>query len=258
MRRFHGARSTAGAFRRRVTTDSRLFHARTLFRRSLPILTSRDLSLAAPESRGLKCLRLQCPGIRDVSKRAVITIPQTAGLLFIGGALAVWLSLPPVRELVSRIACGPLQKVAMAGSTWLLQTAGCPAVGEDTLILINESRLAVTPASSGLNTLVIATALSSAVALFLSRPLWERLLIAGSGAPLAVLCNALRIAATGIALQGSGHSSQTLTFDWPGLLTMPLCGVFLSLEILVLSRLLIPPPARDVVPVGSRRASPSA
>lgn len=193
-----------------------------------------------------------------MSKRAVITIPQMAGLLIIGGALAVWLSLSPVRDLASRMVCGPLQKIAVAGSTWLLQTAGCPAVSEGTLILINESRLAVTPASSGLNTLVIATALSSAVALFLSRPLWERLLIAASGAPLGVLCNALRIAATGITLESGSRATQALTYDWPGLLTMPLCGVLLSLEILVLSWLLIPPPARDVVPVGGRRASPSA
>lgn len=190
-------------------------------------------------------------------KRAVITIPQAAGLLVIGGALAVWLSLSLVREPVGRIAHGPLQKIATSGSTWLLQAAGYPAVGEETLILINESRLAVTPASSGLNTLVIATALSSVVALFLSRPHWERLLIGISGAPLGVLCNVLRIAATGITLESSGRGSQTLTYDWPGLLTMPLCGALLSLEILVLSWLLIPPPAREVVPVGGRRASPS-
>ena len=78
---------------------------------------------------------------------------------------------------------GPLQRIAVISSTYLLQTFGLPAVAEGNIILLSEARIGIVEACSGLRMLVVFFALSSAVALVIRRPFWERAVVVASAMP---------------------------------------------------------------------------
>ena len=75
--------------------------------------------------------------------------------------------LPEYQRLLGSWFC------TTTASTFALQTLGLPAVAEGNVILLNDVRLGVVEACSGLRMLVIFFALSTAVALLMRRPLWE-------------------------------------------------------------------------------------
>src|SRR5262249_38675591 len=159
----------------------------------------------------------------------------------------------------------PLQRVATEASTFLLQTLGRPAVAEGNLIHINEVELNVVEACSGLRMLVVFFALSTAVALLMRKPLWERLLVCVSGAPIALPTNLLRITATGLLHEAFGREVADAVFhDLAGWLMMPLALAFLSLELKLLRHLLVvPPPAAPALagalpPAAPVTAAPAA
>src|SRR5205823_12397771 len=82
-------------------------------------------------------------------------------------------------------------------STYALQTFGFAAFAEGNVIRMGEVHIGVVEACSGLSMLVIFFALSTAVAIVVSRPLWERLLLAASAIPIALASNVTRITVTG-------------------------------------------------------------
>lgn len=165
--------------------------------------------------------------------------------------LMVLLPMPTRFEVA---LAGPLQAVGTSGSTYLLQTLGYPAVAEGYVIVVQDTRFAVAETFSGLRMLVPFVAISSAVTLCVSRPVWERCLIVASGLPVAIICNVARV--TGMVLFAQSVRSE-VAHKWfhnvSGWLMLPLAVGLLFGELWILSRLLIAPPERDVVPVGSRR-----
>jgi exosortase len=151
----------------------------------------------------------------------------------------------PLPFSVSEALAGHLQLMATEASTFLLQTLGRPAVAEGTLIHLNEGTLNVEQACSGLRMLMIFFALSTAVALLMRKPLWERLVVCASAVPIALLTNLLRITATGLLHDTAGKEVADAVFhDLAGWLMMPVALAFLGLELKLLGRLLVvPPPA---------------
>lgn len=138
-------------------------------------------------------------------------IPFVAGLtLLIGGwgafrvawapiaYLFFMLPLPYTAEVMLR---GPLREVGTVASTYAMQTLGLPAFAEGTVVVVNDVRIGVVEACSGLRMLMIFFALSTAVALLCRRPMWQRLLIVLSAAPIALIANITRITATGPAVR---------------------------------------------------------
>src|SRR5205814_2757340 len=101
----------------------------------------------------------------------------------------------PYRLEVSLAA--PLQRIATISSTLLLQTFGLPAVAEGNVILLSEARIGIVEACIGLRMLVVFFALSSAVALVIRRPLWEKAVVVVSAVPLALIVNVAWITVTG-------------------------------------------------------------
>ena len=153
----------------------------------------------------------------------------------------------------------PLRSVATFASTYLLQTFGYPAVAEGNVIVVSDVRLGVAEACSGLRMLVAFFATSAAVAGFVPRPAWERSLIVLSAVPIAVICNVARVTVTAALYETIGAEwAHRLFHDLAGWLMMPLALSLLGIELCLLSRLLIAPPDRDVVPVGSGRRTMSA
>jgi exosortase len=191
-------------------------------------------------------------------------IPTLLGVtLLLGGPAALRWAGPMVLFLVFMIplpyavetALGrPLQSLATAGSTWMLQTAGFPAVAEGNVILLEHGRIAVVEACNGLSMLLTFAAMTTAMAMAVKRPLLDRLLIVLSTIPVAVLVNMIRIAANGVAMElwtdpAYADTIHKIFHDQGGWLMMPLAIVLLWIELWMIGRLLIEAPERKAVPV---------
>lgn len=139
---------------------------------------------------------------------------------------------------------GGLQRIATVTSTFALQTCGAPAVSEGNVILLNDARIGVVEACSGLGMLVTFVALSTAVVLVLrTAEWWLRLAVLASAVPVAILANVARITATGL-LFGAAHGdwARVVFHDVAGWLMMPLAVLILLAEVRVLKRLVVDPP----------------
>jgi exosortase len=186
-------------------------------------------------------------------------LPAIAGLFFLAGSWpAFFWSCPavlflafmiPLPHSVSLAMSAPMQTFATTVSTFVLQVLGKPAIAEGNVILLNDIELGIVEACSGLRMLVVFFALSTAVALLIRKPLWEKLLIAASAIPIALASNILRITVTGLFYDAFGnHFGGEFFHDLFGWLMMPLGLMFLGLELWLLKRLLIEPASADGVP----------
>jgi exosortase len=194
----------------------------------------------------------------------IALLPLVAGLLLLAGGWAAWRwawpavlflgFMVPLPYRLGVAMADPLRRMAAAGSTFLLQTLGRPALAEGNVILLNDIKLDVVDACSGLRMLMIFFALATAVAFVMQRPLWEKLLVVASAAPIAVLVNIIRIAATGLVHEAAGQATaKTLFHDLAGWLMMPVALALLAAELWVLKRLWIE--TEDNWPGRSRSAS---
>ena len=180
----------------------------------------------------------------------VALLPYLAGFaLLIGGWPALKWTWPSIAFLAFMIplpwrvenALGPpLQWVATTVSTYLLQTLGFMAFAEGNVIQLNEAKIGVVEACSGLSMLITFIALSTAVALVVKRPLLDRIVLVLSAIPVALLANIIRITVTGILHDTvGGHAADTFYHDLAGWLMIPLALVLYWIEICILSRILI-------------------
>ena len=136
----------------------------------------------------------------------------------------------------------PLKDAATVSSTFLLQTLGQPAVRDGNVILIDEVRLGVVDACSGLKMLVTFAAFSVGAVLLMRRTLFERFMVVLGIVPVAIVANVLRITATGLAYLTT-TDKPTLDFfhDLFGWLMMPAGLALLGAEVWALRRLVVDP-----------------
>lgn len=185
----------------------------------------------------------------------------------IGGWEAIRWSWPAVAFLVFMVPLPytfevalrePLRKIGTVLSTYVMQTVGLPAVAEGNVIAVGDVRIGVVEACSGLRMMTIFFALSTAVAMLSHRPLWERLVIALSAAPIALMANVARVASTGILYALRYDRFADLVFhDLAGWLMMPLALGLLSLETAFLARLVTEESIEPLMlPLGSSGGSP--
>jgi exosortase len=183
---------------------------------------------------------------------AISFLPCLAGLcLLVGGSQTLRWAWPAVLFLafmiplpfqVGEALADPLRALATPVCTYVLQTLGLPALAEGNRILMNDVDLDIVGQCSGLRMLVTFFALSTAVALMIRKPLWERLLIVASAIPIALAANMARITVTGILLETAGDRiSHHAVHEGAGLAMMPLGLVLLALELKYLKHLLIEP-----------------
>ena len=134
-------------------------------------------------------------------------------------------------------ALGPqLQTIATTASTYLLQTLGFMAFAEGNVIQLNEARIGVVEACSGLSMLITFVGLSTAAALVVKRPLLDKIVLVVSSIPVALLANIVRIAVTGILHEMvGGHAASTFYHDLAGWLMIPFALILYWCEIWVLS-----------------------
>jgi exosortase len=159
-----------------------------------------------------------------------------------GPAILFLVFMVPLPYELERNVGQPLKTAATVSSTFMLQTLGQPAIRDGNLILIDEVKLGVVDACSGLKMMVTFAAFSFGAVLLMNRSRFEKLMVLLGIIPIAILSNVLRIIATGlcyVALSDKG----TLDFlhDLYGWLMMPVGLALLALEVWVLKRLVVDP-----------------
>lgn len=122
----------------------------------------------------------------------------------------------------------PLQHTATAWSCWLLQCCGRPALVEGNILLVDDVRLEVAQACSGLRLFTCVAALAYLYAALLPRPRWKKVALAASVAPVAVAANALRLTATALVWkQVAGDHAREMLHETAGWLMVPLAAALL-------------------------------
>jgi exosortase len=166
-----------------------------------------------------------------------------------GPAIAFLAFMMPLPYELERNLGSPLKTAATVSSTFLLQTLGLPAIRDGNLILIDEVRLGVVDACSGLKMMATFAAFSFGAVLTIKRSRFEKLMIVLGIAPIAVLSNVLRITLTGVSFAGvSDKDAQDFLHDLFGY-TMILVGLaLLCLELWVLQKLVLDDPTNDSSP----------
>jgi exosortase len=121
----------------------------------------------------------------------------------------------------------PLQRIATKISVYTLQMLGQPALAEGNTIMLNEIRLEVEQACSGLRIFMGVIALAFAYIIAFRRTWWERAIILLSVVPIALLVNAGRIVATGLLLQQfTGDTARHWVHDVSGWIMIPAAAMF--------------------------------
>jgi exosortase len=166
-------------------------------------------------------------------------------LLLCGPAILFLVFALPLPFELERNVGGPLKSAATVASTYLLQTFGFPAIAEGNLILIDEVKLGVVDACSGLKMLMTFAAFSVGAVLLNRRTWFERGIVLLGIVPIAMLTNILRVTATGVS-HTFVHDKATnaLLHDVYGWVMMPLGLALLGLELWVLKRLVVEQPRR--------------
>lgn len=155
------------------------------------------------------------------------------GLLLLGLAL-------PLPWRVETLLSQPLQSYSTAWSCWLLQCLGQPAIAEGNVILLDQTRLEVAQACSGLRLFLGFLAVGWTCAFVGQQGWWRRVALLIVVPPLAIACNALRVSGLGLLLHASG--SQPLDPVWHDLLgwgMLPLAACTLVMASWYLDRLVI-------------------
>jgi exosortase len=181
------------------------------------------------------------------------------GLRWAGPAIAFLVFMIPWPYRLEVALAHPLQRVATVASTYALQTLGVAALDEGNTIVLDDVRLEVIDACSGLSMIAAFLALATAMALLIRRPAWEKVLLVLSSIPIAVVVNVLRITVTGVMHEVAVRQLADLVFhDLAGWLMMPAALVLLWLELKFLARAFVatgkPRPAAPAVPTATQSA----
>ena len=111
-------------------------------------------------------------------------------------------------------------------STFTLQTLGFMAFSEGNVIQLNEARIGVVEACSGLSMLITFIALSTGMAMVVKRPLIDKIVLVLSSIPVALVANIARITLDRHpARDGGGKVADHFYHDLAGWVMIPLALV---------------------------------
>jgi exosortase len=122
------------------------------------------------------------------------------------------------------------------------------AFSEGNVIQLNEARIGVVEACSGLSMLITFIALSTGMAMVISRPLLDKIVLILSAIPVALVANIARITLTGILHEKvGGQVADHFYHDLAGWVMIPFALFLYWCIIWVFSRLLIEVEAAPVL-----------
>ena len=191
---------------------------------------------------------------------AAVSLAAGGGALLrrTGPGIAFLIFMIPLPYELERNVGQPLKAAATTSSTFMLQTLGQPAIRDGNLILIDEVRLGVVDACSGLKMLMTFAAFSIGAVLLMKRSRFEKFMIVLGIVPIAIAANVMRITATGLGyVWFSDPKVLEFLHDLNGWLMMPVGLALLGLEVWILRRLVLAPePARQPATDLARGLSP--
>jgi exosortase len=159
-----------------------------------------------------------------------------------GPAIGFLIFMIPLPYELERNVGEPLKVTATVCSTFMLQTVGQPAIRDGNIILIDEVRLGVVDACSGLKMLMTFAAFSIGAVLLMNRTRFEKFMVVLGIVPIAILANVLRITATGLSYAYFTNKNLVeFLHDLHGWLMMPVGLGLLALEVWALKRLVVAP-----------------
>ncbi len=177
----------------------------------------------------------------------LLWIAAACGLLA-GGAVLRWAApalgflifMVPAPYRVEQLLTLPLQRIATVWSCWLLQCCGLPALAEGNLVIVDDLRLEVAQACSGLRLFMCVLALAYLYAVFSTGPRWMKWTLFLCAAPVALAANTLRLTATALAWKCvSSEHGRELLHDAAGWLMIPLAAALLLAVLWYLRRITI-------------------
>ncbi|CAN5916429.1 hypothetical protein BH23PLA1_BH23PLA1_35280 [soil metagenome] len=192
----------------------------------------------------------------QILEAATIPLAVAALGLTIGGWRFLWWGLPaflflffmlPMPESLNSLLALQLHGLATNFSCTILQALGLPALAEGHVIYVGSEQMEVAAACNGLSMLLTFLTLIAAVILLADLSLWEKIVLAISAVPIALISNILRIVVTGWAFYQFGPDTtvvpgwtiERLTHDPAGWAMMPIALALVWLELRLLSWLVI-------------------
>jgi exosortase len=185
---------------------------------------------------------------------AASLLPCLAGLCVgLGGWQALRWAWPSIAFLgfmlplpygVEMALSHPLQRLATLASTYILQLIGVPAVSEGNVIFLENTSIGVVDACNGLGMLVTFFALSTGLAIVLSRPWIDKAFLVLSAIPIALMANVARVTITGLLYWTLGQETgdKFYSHDLAGIFLMPFALLLLWLELVLISYLFVERP----------------
>lgn len=153
-------------------------------------------------------------------------------------ALLFLLFAIPLPRLIEVGLTSNLQLISSTLGVALLQSLGVSVFQEGNIIDMGTHKIQVVEACSGLRFLFPLMSLSFLVAYLFQGPLWKRLVLFVSAIPITIVMNSLRIAVTGLLVDGWGpHMAEGLVHDAEGWVIFILCIFILFIEATFLSKI---------------------
>lgn len=151
--------------------------------------------------------------------------------------LAFLIFMIPLPYSVAVARAAQLQRITALGASYLLQALGIPAFADGNIIQTVVGPLDVAYACSGLQMMVAFLAVTYAFAVLSRYPITGKLAIFLSAIPIAVVCNILRITATGVGYQFFDNDTvRHLFHDFGGLVFVPAAVGLVFLGIFLFER----------------------
>lgn len=194
-------------------------------------------------------------------------LPCVAGLVVLAGGRAAWRwawpsvlflgFMVPLPFTVATLLSRQLQWLATLSSAYVMQVLGLPALADGNVILLDDQHIDIVEACSGLRMLMVFFALAAAFVFSVRRPWPDKVALLASAVPIALVSNIARIVLTGVLFQCGVQSETVHAFfhDAAGWLMMPFALVLFWVELRILSRLMIAPPAPPIRPPAPRRTA---
>jgi len=155
------------------------------------------------------------------------------------------LMLPLPRSVHAAIIL-PLQNLATNSAVFFLEMMGYAAIQQGNIIHLNGTTVAVAEACNGLRMVTSFFVITGLVVLLVQRKWWEKLIVLLSGLPIALLCNAIRLAITTIVFTKlSGEKPEIIFHDFSGYAMMPLALLIVIFELWFLAKLTMVPEKAD-------------
>ena len=114
-------------------------------------------------------------------------------------------------------------------------------LAEGNIILVDEHKIGIVEACSGLRMLVVFFALATGLVLVVNRPWPDKLILVASAIPIALIANVIRVIITGLLYVNVTDSKVAHVFfhDVAGWIMMPLALGMMWVEMKILQHLLV-------------------